>query len=392
MDTPSSKTFLITLFLAVTILHVAVIFTLQSFNPFASITSDSADYQEYQEQAEIISARLSQGNFSIKDLGTDHYYPVIVGYLHFIFGGSPILLGQILNAIISGLSAILLFLIIRQIGGSKSIAFWLSLAGSIYPSHLLLSSLFLEDAAVILLTLATLFWSIKILRAFSVKNTAIWYALIIFTATFRSFMGLLLGLAFFFSYLLFYQAEKREKIKKLILLALLIFFISFIAELITRMTGFMAHGHSLEWIFQMGYPGNFNYHYSPDFHNFEGWFFNGWYSGVLPIAYSSLWALLGPFPWNLHSWKESLYLLEVIPWLLAIPFIYRGIEKAKASSSPALVLAVFAGLVLFLTALYVDTREMEIMMRLRVPALLSLLPFFALGIKKLITTENETKP
>lgn len=379
------KKSLIILFSLVFIIHIGVIFGLQIFNPFASITNDSADYQEYQEQAQIISQRLSEGNFSIKDLGTDHYYPVIVGYLYFFLGGSPILIGQIFNAIISGLSAILLFMIMRKLGGSMNNSLALSFIGSIYPTYLLLSSLFHEDAIAILFVLIALFFGLKALQSFTLKNILIWYAMVIIAAEFRSFLGLLLGIAFLLSYILFHSASKEEKIKNSVKIGLMIFFISFIAEVIARVSGFMAHGHSVEWIFQIGYPGNFNYAYQPNLWNFEGWFFGGWYSGILPILYSFIWTIIGPFPWNFSSTKEFLYLIESLPWLLILPLIFTGIGKAKKTSPCLLFPAIFALILILPIALYVETREPEVMMRLRIPAFLSLLVFSVLALPEKIT-------
>ncbi len=94
----------IILFSAVFILHVGVILGLQVFNPFATITDKSPDYVEYSGQAKAIAHRLSEGKFSLKDMAPDlppemgvdlpdHYYPVIIGYLLFLFGGSPMLIG-----------------------------------------------------------------------------------------------------------------------------------------------------------------------------------------------------------------------------------------------------------------------------------------------------------
>lgn len=379
---------LVLLFLAVFLLHLAVIYSLQFFNPFSSITNDSPDFREYEAQAQTIADRAHKGVFSMqgleddlpKDLGKDlpdHYYPVIIGYLVAIFGASPMFIGQILNAIIAGLCAILLFLIAKRLGAGTTASFVFAFASSCYPTWLLISSLFHEDAMVVLLALLALLFGVKALESFTWKNVFAWYALVIVAALFRSFMGPVLGISFLVSYIFLHQDGKEKKIKNSVRIALLVFFVSFIAEALYRLSGLMAHGHSIEWIFQLGYTKNPLYHYHPDLWNFEGWFSGGWYSGVLALMHSFLTALLGPFPWSLSWPKGFFYLAEILPWLIIIPLLFKGLGRAFEKTKPALYLAVFAGAMLLLIALYVETREPEVMMRLRIPAFLALLPFCA---------------
>lgn len=381
----------IILFSLVFLMHLGIIFGLQIYNPFASITNDSPDYREYEGQAETIAQRARLGKFSLyglvndlpKDMGSDmpdHYYPVIIGYLCALFGGSPMITGQIFNAFIAGFCAIILFLIMRKIGASQKISFVLSFLASLYPTYLLISSLFHEDALTIFLVLSCLLAGIKALESFTLKNVAVWYALIIVSSLMRSFMGIILGISFLVSYIFLHAGPKEEKIKNSVKIAVLVFFASFIAEAIYRFTGLMAHGHSVEWIFQLGYIKDPLYHYHPDLWNFEGWFSGGWYSGVLSLPYSSLVTLLGPFPWNINSTKNFLYLLEIIPWIVILPLIFKGIGQVWQKNRLALYTAVFATIQLLFIALYVETRSPEIIMRLRIPAFLVLLPFAAAAI------------
>jgi len=72
------------LFVLVFLLHVAVILVLEKVDVGLSVIT--GEVVEYQEQAEITASRISEGNFSIHNLGLDHYFPVLVGYLYFVFG------------------------------------------------------------------------------------------------------------------------------------------------------------------------------------------------------------------------------------------------------------------------------------------------------------------
>lgn len=139
------------LFVLVFLLHVAVILVLEKVDVGLSVIT--GEVVEYQEQAEITASRISEGNFSIHNLGLDHYFPVLVGYLYFVFG-PHVVVGQLFNAAIAGVSAILLFALMRQVGGTKKLAFIFAMAASSYPTYLLFTSLFYEDALAIVQVLA----------------------------------------------------------------------------------------------------------------------------------------------------------------------------------------------------------------------------------------------
>lgn len=350
------KTFAI-LFISVFLLHVAVIIGLQSIEvPFKGIQGSNADYQEYQEQAVGVLERISEGNLSVRGLGIDHFFPVVVGYLYKVFGASTIV-GQLFNGFVAAIASLLLFLITKRLGGSIKASFFLAFAGSLYPTYLLFSSLFLEDALVILFTLAALLAGLIALESWSLKRVLIWYGLVLLAAEFRSFMGLFLGIAFLISYVLLYKASYKEKLGKCIGVALLVLLIPFAAQYVFSMFEYGDYGHSLN--------GEFEH-------------FKDLGNGLLAIPgflYSFLRTILGPFPWNFHSTKDWLYLAEVIPWLLAVPFVVKGIHQRAKRFSYMLFLPVFSFVVYIALSLFIE--DTGTMMRLRIPVILSLIPFLA---------------
>ena len=108
--------FLVTLFIhliAVLFIHYA------HFQPFSG---GEGDYIVYQQQAQEIAQRIHRGDFSLQGLVIGHYYPVIIGYIYALTLPEMII-GQLFNVWLAGISVILVYLIVREIGGSKIWAF-----------------------------------------------------------------------------------------------------------------------------------------------------------------------------------------------------------------------------------------------------------------------------
>ena len=149
------------LFFIAFLIHLSVVLFIHYFNfqPFGG------DYIFYQQQAEEIAQRVSQGNFSLGGLSISHYYPVVIGYIYALTL-PEMLIGQLFGVWLAAISVLLVYLIILEIGGSKKSAFLMGLITAIYPSYLLFGSLLLKDVFVIPLTLFGLLLTLKLIKNF----------------------------------------------------------------------------------------------------------------------------------------------------------------------------------------------------------------------------------
>src|SRR5581483_8212235 len=95
-----------------------------------------------------------------------HYFPVLIGILY-IFTVPSMLVGQLFVAWLAGISAVLLYFLILEIGGSKKSAFIMGVLVSFYPSYLYFGSLLLKDTVVVPLVLLCLWLMIRIFKRFS---------------------------------------------------------------------------------------------------------------------------------------------------------------------------------------------------------------------------------
>ncbi|MDZ4232050.1 MAG: hypothetical protein U1C72_02230, partial [Candidatus Pacearchaeota archaeon] len=103
---------LLLLFILALVIHAgaALFVHYADFQPFSGGTGD---YTRYQAEAEEIASRVRQGNFSLKGVGVAHAYPVIVGYAYVISAPDPFV-GQMLNAWVSALAIIFLYLLVLE--------------------------------------------------------------------------------------------------------------------------------------------------------------------------------------------------------------------------------------------------------------------------------------
>lgn len=337
------------LFSAVLLIHIVVIGFTGTFQiPFLG---GVADFQEYEGQAREIAQRLEAGNFSLHGLDLDHYFPVFVGYLSFLFGFS-IFLGQVLNAVIVAISALLLYALCKELGGSHRLSFLIALGASVlYPTYLLYSSLFLEDAFVILFTLASLFAGFRALQSPTVGRILLWYAFLLLASEFRSFLGWFLGGAFLVSFILFANLPLKSRLTRVLGVCLLLVILPFVAELLPQVSGYGDYGHSLNREFE--------------------------HLKEIPAIIGGLpWSILGPIPWTLEGQKALFGLGELILWFLVLPFVVQGLALARERFQGSMYFLVFAFFVFGGIALFISDPGM--VMRLRIPAFLALLPFLSL--------------
>ncbi len=335
-------------------LHLLPILFL-SGSGFDAFISGGADYEEYHTQARHVAERISQGNFSLRGLGLDHLFPVLVGYVYW-FTIPHVLMGQLLGVWLSVLATLFLFLLVREIGGSFHRALLVGFLASLYPSFLLFSGALLEDSLLIVSLLAGLLFLMKSLKLFSWKVFFSFYGALLLAAHVRSSVGIVLGIASLFSFILWSTLSPRKNISSLGLVVLLILFVPFISEFLT----------------QSAWGGSFGQALALPLVGTEVEMSSGILSGLGKIAQSFLGALLGPFPWEIQSSRNIFFLAETIPWYFLLFLVGRGIFRSfQERRTVAFPLILFGAGVFLLLSLYEMDSGMT--MRLRIPAFLALL-------------------
>ena len=154
--------------LIVFVIHLIFASVLYFINYHTSIRifGGGADFDLYQNNAIEFANRLRHGIFSVEGLYTKHYFAMIIGFIYFITVPDPII-GQMFTVFTSVFSAVLLYLLIIEIGGSKMWAFWSVIISSFYASYAIFGSFLLKEIFVIPLILLSLLILIKILKKFS---------------------------------------------------------------------------------------------------------------------------------------------------------------------------------------------------------------------------------
>ena len=202
---------LIFLFLIALFIHlIAVLFIHYAhIQPFGS--GSDGDYILYQQQAQEIAQRIHRADFSLQGLGILHYFPVIIGYIYALTLPEMII-GQLFNVWLTGISVILVYLMVREIGGSKNWAFLTGLIVSIYPSYLFYGSLLLKDGLVVLLALSGLMLSLKLIKNFSLRNFIIFFIILTGLIHFRFYIGCVLLFTFIFCWLMLGKLNLKKKL------------------------------------------------------------------------------------------------------------------------------------------------------------------------------------
>lgn len=403
--------FLSTLFLIVFLIHaIAVAFIFYTnFQPFSG---GRGDFNEYHSVARQISERVTVGSFSIKKFSEFpnlvNYYPVIVGYIYILTVPS-MLLGQLLNAWIVALVAIFAYLIVKEIGRSEKEGFIVGLIVCFYPSLFFYGSLLLKDALVVLLSTIGLLLMLKILKKFSWLTFLIFYITLIGLTHFRFYVSYAIILSFILCWFLFSNLKVKERIIYGIIIIILFGFLPFSA-LDGKTQGYMGLRAIRNFLSPDTITSYRDLAYTPDkveqpaikddqieqssqpfgdyspiaqdssisidtgFGNPTSFFKN--------TSLSFIYALLGPFPWQLTQKKHLFVLPEIIPWYFLLFFIVKGIVRyIKKDYKVILPLIIFCLAILGLLSLYIN--NFGIITRIRMPAFLALSCLFPLGFEKL---------
>ncbi len=413
------------LFWAALAFHGTIVLFLHytGFQPFTG-----GDYNLYHDSAQAIAERLSQGTFSLEGIRAPHAYPVIVGVLYALTVPSMVV-GQFLNAWLAALSVVLLYFLVREVGASKGWAVIIGLLSIMYPSFVFFGNLLLKEGIVTMLSLATLLLSLRMLKNFSWWQVPFLFLLVTLLVHFRIYIGMIFIGVFLVSWFLFSSENSLRR-------ALLGFVLFLLLGFAPLLNGFNYYGTA--FIIRFFDPNVVRFYKEEAFGLEQGVVAESPESPVslqnvttespegpvflqnvttespespvslkeVPISTSLrseasvpylttgfespvafLWnytrsfalAALGPFPWHLKTSTQYVALLEVLPWLAIAVFIGKGIleQVRKNWHSPSLLLVLFALAVFAVLAFYFN--NFGILMRIRVPAVLALLPFFFLA-------------
>jgi len=387
----------------VTLIHLAVVLFIYytAFNPFGG----GADYEKYHSIGTEIAQRFTQGNFSLEGLRLNHYFPVVVGILY-LFTMSEMLIGQLFSVWMAVITILFAYLLIREINGSKRSAFWVSLLVGIYPSYLFFGSLLLKDMLVVPFSVIGLWLVIKMMKEFSWKRFLIFFIIVSALINLRLYIGFALLLTLLVCWLLISGVVwKKRIIQGVIITALLGFTLQFSGY---GYYGITAIKHFLnpktitnyrEVLYEPvkvdaeGITQNFPK--EEDDLSGSGFSFKAKTSLENPVSFSINYSktfgdtLLGPMPWHIKYRRQLYSLIEIVPlYFFVIIIIYGvvrsirnwGFLKTIKRYRQGIPLLVFSLLALGAIALFIT--NYGIIMRVRVPAFVSLLCLMPLGFIK----------
>ena len=393
------------LLLIVLIIHLgaSLFIYYANFQPFSG---GIGDYRGYHKVAVEISQRLRQGNFSLEELDINHYYPVIIGYIYTLTL-PEMLIGQLFGVWLAALSALFVYLIVQEIGGTKKWAFLIGLLTAIYPSYLFYGSLLLKDTCVIPLALAGLLFTLKLIKNFSWRNFLIFYIILTCSIHLRFYIGYAILFSFIICWLLISNLNLRKRILYAIIIIPLLGFlpeisagqgyygidsfrhflspktITFYREIVYNPV--VQAPPSAETPSSAEAPPSTEVPPSTETpptgmgSSFE---MDVGFSGPLKFLKNSLksffYTLLGPFPWQMKYPRHFFALIETIPWYFLFFFIVKGIiVSIRRRCKIVLPLILFSLMALGAIALFIN--NFGIITRIRIPSFIALLCLIPLG-------------
>jgi len=387
------KLYLALLIILIIHLGVALFIYYTDFRPFGE---GAGDYDLYNKNGIEIAKRFSQGNFSLQGLRLSHYYSVFIGFIY-IFTLPDMLVGQMFSVWLTLLTVIFTYLIVLEISNSKKWAFLMSLIICFYPSYVYFGSLLLKDTIVIPFVLIALFFSLKLINKLSFKYLLIFYVFLTILTHLRFYIGYAVLFSFIISWFLISNFGFKKRI---------IYGIAFIIILgfSPQFLGYGYYGiktlnHYINIPTITSYrevvyaPSSVHTEKKPDSSvsgvgsSFlvETGFENPPHF-VLNYFKSFIYSLLGPFPWQIRYLRQSLSLLETIPWyFLILVFFFSLIKSVKQKGliifkkyKPAIPFLIFT--LLSFGALSLFITNFGIILRIRIPNLMALLCIFPLSI------------
>ena len=402
------------LFLIVFLIHIITVLFIYyvQFQPFGG---GGGDFNFYHQQAQEVAESIRQGNLSLQGVSTIHFYPVIVGYLY-AFTVPNMLIGQIFNAWLVAIAILFVYLIVCEIGGTKKEGFLMGLIAGVYPSLIFYGGLLLKDALIVLLCMAGLLLTLKIIKTFTWRAFSVFYILLIALTHFRFYISFALILTFIICWLVFSNFQIK---KRIICGLIMIFLFGFLPQIYSGYGYFgekvlkqYLNIQTISYYRDAGYnPTNQPTQVQPQSTapqsivpqptvpqstssqpispsisvNVSVLVKTGLESPFTFVKNASLSfvsVLLGPFPWQMKKIVHLFILPEVIAWYFLFFFAVKGIVNAiKKQQKEIWPLVIFSIGVFIILAIFIS--NFGIVTRIRIPALLALLCLFPFGFKGL---------
>ena len=389
-----------TLFFIVFLLHIAAALFIYyaHFQPFAD---GSGDFVEYNYNAQKVAERLNAGNFSLAGLqglyypitSSSQYFAVLIGYIY-AFTIPNMLIGQLFNAWLAALIALLSYLIVIEISGSKNGAFLVGIIVALYPSLLFFGSLLLKDALIAFLSLCGVLLIIKLIKNFRYSIFALFYLLSGAVLHFRFYIGYAVIFTFLICWSLFSNLNFK---KRIIYILLAVFLFGFLPQIfVLGDAGYWGNNLFRQYLNQKTISYYRQTAYAPDTSKTDtsktdtsktdtsGSTFDIDTNFSNPVAFikgyaiSFIYAVLSPFPWQIKYKRQLFSLIEIIPWYILLFFITKGIIKnIKRYYKVFSPLMLFSLIILGNIALFIN--NFGIITRIRIPAFICLLCFLPFG-------------
>ncbi len=206
-------------------LIAVIFFSLVSLDLLAS----TSDHIFYFESGRHIAELFKQGAYHFGDVYPHHWFPLFLGVVFYILTPSMVL-GSIMNALITGLSAVLFYHILREYNVTQKISFWSSIIiMNGYMTFMFHSSILLKEAWIVTLLLGVLYVGIRLINGTMHRVYASGLLLLLFILLrnlrflvgFGAIVGILIG------WFLLAQVPLRKKIVGGVALVVCVLGISF---------------------------------------------------------------------------------------------------------------------------------------------------------------------
>ena len=407
---------LYTLFFVSLVLHVLVVLFLQ-YSHFQPFSDGIGDYTIYNSEAQTALASFLGGNFSLSGVSLTTYFPVLIAFVYF-FTVPKMLIGVLFAAFLGAITAVLVFLMVKELGGSGKQSFLTGLVTNFYASYMFYGSLLLRDIIIIPLAVFGLWLIIRMAKRFLWVDFFLLYLVLAAEFQLRIYIGYAVLLSFVVCFVfLSVFTLKRKIIYALIIIPILGF--------LPQISGYGYYGSNfLEQylnpktvaLYQNLYNPASPLSLSPSVPSSSSSQVAlqelqkkvrpsapvvkpaSGYPVISPQPVSKgldssfvvnidkrspvtfvvsylkyfCYILLGPFPWQMSSPRQYFAFLETIPWYFLLFFVAKGILGSLKSKNRLIIpLLVFGLSALVALAVYVS--NFGIITRIRIPAFISLL-------------------
>ncbi len=407
------------LFFISLLLHMSAVLFLQ-YSHFQPFSNGIGDYTIYNSEAQTALSSFLGGNFSLSEVSLTTYFPILIAFVYLLTVPN-MLIGVLFAAFLGAITAVLVFLIAKELGGSGKQAFLTGLVTNFYASYMFYGSLLLRDIIIIPLAIFGLWLIVRTAKRFSWVEFSLLYLVLAAEFQLRIYIGyaVLLSFAFCFAFLTTLRLKK-----KIIYAAIMLPLLGFLPQI----SGYGYYGSNflIQYLnpktvalYQNLYNPASPLSLSPNVPSSASQIAlqelqEKVRPGVVPPAAvvnqqstsrglgSSFvvnidkrnpvtfiasylkyfcYILLGPLPWQMNSLRQYFALLETIPWYFLLFFIAKGtLNSFKSRNKLIIPLLIFS--LSALAALAVFISNFGIITRIRIPAFISLLCLVPLAFIK----------